>query len=107
VSVWTAARTRAATEEVLSAAGVPCAGVAEIDEVVASPQLRAREMFVEVPHALLGSLVLTGIPAKLDATPGTIRVPPPVAGADNDRIYGELLGLAPDEIAALRDSGAI
>jgi crotonobetainyl-CoA:carnitine CoA-transferase CaiB-like acyl-CoA transferase len=107
VTAWTATRTRAAIEEALAAAGVPCAAVAEMDEVVASPQLRAREMLVEVPHAAFGSLVLTGIPVKLDGTPGTIRVAPPVAGADNDRIYGEVLGLTPEAIEELRESGAI
>jgi len=75
--------------------------------VVASPQLRAREMFVEVDHDVLGTLVLTGIPVKLDGTPGTIRTAPPCAGQDTDRILRQVLGLDDDAITALRDAGAI
>jgi crotonobetainyl-CoA:carnitine CoA-transferase CaiB-like acyl-CoA transferase len=107
VAAWTVSRTRADIEEALSAAGVPCSAVATMDEVVASDQLRAREMFVEVEHAAFGILALTGIPVKLGMTPGTIRAAPPMAGADNDRVYGALLGLTPEQIAALRASGAI
>ena len=107
VAAWTAARTRGEIEEALAAAGVPCGGVADIDEVVASPQLEAREMFVEVAHSILGRTVLTGIPVKLDGTPGTIRTAPPVAGEDNARVYGNLLGLDADALARLSASGAI
>ncbi|MDP1601636.1 MAG: CoA transferase [Legionella sp.] len=91
----------------MAAEGVPCAGVADIEDVVASPQLRARDMFVEVAHAALGRAVVTGIPVKLDGTPGTIRTAPPVAGQDTDRVSREMLGLDPARIAALRASGAI
>jgi crotonobetainyl-CoA:carnitine CoA-transferase CaiB-like acyl-CoA transferase len=107
IAAWTATRTRAEIEGVLAAAGVPCSAVAGIDEVVASPQLRARHMFVEVAHATLGHAVLTGIPVKLDGTPGTIRRGPPVAGEDNAAVYGELLGLDADALADLAASGAI
>jgi crotonobetainyl-CoA:carnitine CoA-transferase CaiB-like acyl-CoA transferase len=107
VAAWTATRTRGEIEEALAAAGVPCGSVASIDEVVASPQLRARDMFVEVAHSILGRAVLTGIPVKLDATPGTIRTGPPAAGEDNARVYGELLGLDADALARLSASGAI
>ncbi len=107
VAAWTGSRTRAEIETTLATAGVPCSGVAGIEEVVASPQLQARDMFVEVAHATLGHAVLTGLPVKLDGTPGSIRTAPPVAGQDTDRIYRDVLGLDPAKIAELRASGAI
>ena len=107
VGAWTGARTEDEIEAILADAGVPCAAVADMERVVASPQLRAREMFVEVDHEVLGSLVLTGIPVKLDGTPGTIRSAPPRAGQDTDRILRQVLGLDDDAITALRDAGAI
>ena len=54
-----------------------------------------------------GPLVVSGLPVKLSATPGSVRKVPPMVGEDNDRIYGELLGFTPTEIAELRASGAI
>lgn len=107
VGAWTATRTRAQIELVLAGVGVPCAAVAGVDEVTSSPQLIAREMFVEVAHALLGATMLTGIPIKLDGTPGTIRKAPPVAGEDTDRVYREILGLDAATLDALRADGAI
>ena len=107
VAAWTGDRTEAEIEAVMGAAGVPCAAVADMERVVASPQLRAREMLVEVDHPAIGATVLTGIPVKLDGTPGTIRSAPPLAGQDTDRVLREVLGLDGAAIAALRAAGAI
>jgi crotonobetainyl-CoA:carnitine CoA-transferase CaiB-like acyl-CoA transferase len=104
---WTSRRTRAEIEAALADAGVPGSRVAAIDEVVTSAQLHAREMFVDVAHAVLGSVVVTGTPVKLDATPATIRKAPPVAGEDTDRVYRDVLALDPERIRALREAGAI
>lgn len=107
VAAWTAPRPRLEIEEILAAAGIPCAGVADMAEVVGSPQLRAREMFVEVAGTPIGTAVLTGNPVKLDASPATIRTPPQRVGADTDRVLREVAGLGPASIEALRASGAI
>ncbi len=107
VVAWTSARSSDEVEAVMASAGVPCATVASIADVVASPQLRAREMFVEVAGTPVGTAVLIGIPVKLDATPGTIRRPPPRAGADTDRILQEVVGLRTAEIEQLRAARAI
>ncbi len=102
VAAWTRAHTRGEIEGILAAAGVPCGGVAPIEEVVASEQLRARDMFVEVAHPVVGRAVLTGMPVKLDGTPGTIRTSPRSPGEDNARVYGDLLGLDADALATWR-----
>ena len=107
VSAWTMTRNVTQISETLTAAGVPVGHVAEIADVVASPQIKAREMLVEVDHPVLGPLTVPGLPIKLSVTPGSIRKAPPTVGEDNDRIYGELLGFSPAEIAQLRASGAV
>ncbi len=107
ISAWTECHTVAEISEALTAAGVPFGHVAEIGDVVTSPQIKAREMLVEIEHPLLGPLVVPGLPIKLSATPGSVRKAPPMVGEDNDRIYGELLGFTPAEIAELRASGAV
>ena len=106
VSTWTSVRSVADVSEVLAGAGVPFGPVAEIADVAASPQIAAREMLVEIEHPTLGQLVVTGLPVKLSATPGSVRKAPPMVGEDNDHVYGDLLGYSPTEIAELRASGA-
>ena len=107
VSAWTEERSVSEVSATLAAAGIPFGPVASVADAVASSQVAAREMLVEVEHPTLGPLVVGGLPVKLGATPGSVRKAPPTAGEDNDRIYGELLGFSPTEIAGLRASGAI
>ena len=107
VSAWSTAHTVAEISDALTAAGVPFGPVAEIPEVMASPQIKAREMLVAIEHDRLGPLVLPGIPVKLSVTPGSVRKAPPVVGEDNDRVYRDLLGLSAARVAELRAEGAI
>lgn len=107
VAAWAATRTSAEIGAALSAVGVPNARVRSIPEVVTSPQLKARDMIVEVEHPRLGTLKLPGTPIKMEKSPPSIRKAPPLVGEDNDEIYGRVLGLNEAEIRSLRDDGAI
>jgi len=107
VSAWTEARSVGEVSEALAGAGIPFGPVAEIADVVASPQIAARDMLVEIEHPILGPLMVSGLPVKLSATPGSVRKAPPMAGEDNDHVYRDVLGYGSAEIAELRASGAI
>jgi crotonobetainyl-CoA:carnitine CoA-transferase CaiB-like acyl-CoA transferase len=93
---WAAADLDAA----LAAAGVPAGVVNDYRAVFDDPQVRAREMQVSLPHPVTGSVSLIGSPLRLSATPIVLHTAPPALGADNEAVYGDLLGLSPDEIAA-------
>lgn len=107
VAQWTRPRTCPEIAAALTEAGVPFGKVADLDEVLASPQLAARDMIVDVEHPTLGPLTLPGIPIKLSASPGSIRKAPPTVGEDNETVYRDLLGLSADRLARLRADGAI
>jgi crotonobetainyl-CoA:carnitine CoA-transferase CaiB-like acyl-CoA transferase len=107
VSAWTGAGTVAQASEALADAGIPFGPVASVGDAVASPQIEARQMLVEIEHPTLGPLVVAGLPVKLSATPGSVRKAPPTVGEDNDQIYRAVLGFSPAEIAELRASGVI
>ena len=87
--------------ERINAAGVPCGPVLDVAEVFADPQVQARRMRVDLPHPEVGTFSTTGLPVKLSATPGAITRPPPLHGEHTDQVLAEV-GLAPDEVAALR-----
>lgn len=91
----------------LEAAGVPCAPINTIDKIVNDPQIKAREMIVEVDHPVAGPLHMPGVPIKLSATPGSVDAPAPLLGQHTDELLKELLGLSDAEIAALREKNAI
>jgi crotonobetainyl-CoA:carnitine CoA-transferase CaiB-like acyl-CoA transferase len=84
---------------------VPCAPVNTVREALADPQARARDMIVEVEHPVWGRLEQTGSPflAGADRT----HTPAPTLGQDTDAILTDLLDYGPDEVAVLREAGAV
>jgi len=100
------ARPAAAWLEALGAAGVPCGPIATVDEIVRDPQVRAREMLVEIDHPSAGRIAVPGLPIKCSGTPGSIRRPPPRLGEHTMEVLTEL-GVPADEIPRLRRLGAI
>ena len=90
----------------LNARGVPCGPINSVAEACADPQVRARDMLVELPHPRLGVFKTTGLPVKLSETPGGIRAIPPELGADTDAVLASA-GYNADDIAALRRLGVV
>ena len=92
--------------EALEAAKVPCGPINDLADVFADPQVRAREMTVEMPHPLAGKVRVVASPLKLSATPVRYDRAPPLLGADTEPVLAEF-GLDADAITALRRAGAI
>ena len=88
-------------------ASIPCGPVNNMQSLFADPQVRHREMVVEVPHETIGTLRLSGVPIKYSETPANIRLPPPLLGQHTDEILGDVLGYSREEVEALRRQGAI
>jgi crotonobetainyl-CoA:carnitine CoA-transferase CaiB-like acyl-CoA transferase len=93
-------------EEILNDNGIPCGPIYTMAQSLEHPQVRHREMVVELPHPTLGSARLLGLPVKLSDTPLHIRRHPPLFAEHTDEILREL-GLADDELADLRERGVI
>lgn len=92
--------------ERLSAAGVPCAPIQYLGEVVADPQVRAREMIVQVEHSAAGPVKLVAPPWALGS--GYRRLePPPLLGQHTDHVLRGTLGCGEQELAELRREGVI
>ncbi len=102
-----AARTRRAWVEILRGAGVPCGSVRDVAELLADPQIEARNMIETVDHLTAGALRVLGVPIKLSRSPGAVRTAPPALGQHSDRILEHDCGLSPDDIVRLRASGAL
>ena len=100
-------RSRQTWIEDLTAAGVPCGDVRNIAQVLADPQLAAREMVTELEHIVAGKIRVLGIPTKLSETPGTVKNPPPALGEHTDKVLEELLDINQAERSRLRQLGAI
>ncbi len=76
-------------------------------DLVADPQVKERDMIVEVTHPEAGPHRIVNCPIKLSRTPSLVDKAGPVLGADTDALLSELLSFSKEEIKALRKSGVI
>ena len=100
-------RTYEEWETLLLAHGIPIGAINNLAQVVAHPQVAARQALVEMDHPRAGKVRMAGAPVRLSETPGSVRTPAPMLGEHTDAVLQELLGLGAEEIAALRGAGAI
>jgi crotonobetainyl-CoA:carnitine CoA-transferase CaiB-like acyl-CoA transferase len=103
-----AARGAADWERILNKNGVPSGRVMSVPDILEHPQVKERELIKRVPDA-------PGVDRPLSVTRGGFRLAsgdprpesaPPVLGADNASVFGEL-GVDADELAALHRDGVI
>jgi formyl-CoA transferase len=106
ISEWTLQHDKRTVMKLFGEAGVPASAVFDTMELSADPALRERGTFVTVDHPVRGEFLLPGFMVKMSASHVPVT-PAPLLGADNDLIYGDLLGLGEDELARLRDQGSI
>ena len=104
-----AARTTSEWVDGLAAIGVPCGPVNDIAQVFDDPQIRARQMRIELPHhqAASGQVALLGNPIKMSATPPVYRDAPPTLGQHTDEVLRELLSLDDAALRQLREDAVI
>ncbi len=100
-------KTVASWVEEMEAIGVPCGPVNTVDQVVRDPQVKAREMLVEVMDAEAGPIRMAGLPIKLSVTPGGVQGRAPRLGEHTDAVLTEWLHMAPDAVARLREEGVL
>ena len=105
-NAWVAARTVADCLTAFDAIEVPAAKVQSIDEVLADPQIIARNMVIEQDHPVLGKIRLPNLPFNFSGCDTTTTVPAPLMGQHNHSIASEL-GYSADDIAALLSDGVL
>jgi formyl-CoA transferase len=93
--------------EALDAARVPCGPINDIAHALADPQVAARGMRIDLPHALAGTVPLVANPIKLSETPATYERAPPLLGEHTDEVLRDRLQMSAAEIAQLRAAGVV
>ena len=91
----------------LENAQVPCAPINDIEQVFADPQVLARGMKGELPHALSGTVPFIAKPIHFSESPVTYDRAPPLLGEHTREVLEEVLGIGAAEIDALKSSGAL
>ncbi len=108
VAEWALQHTAKEIDDVLNAAGVICGPIYTIADIFDDPQFQARDMLLRHEDPEFGEYIGPGIVPKLSRTPGAVRWSATwKEGSHNQEIYGGLLGLSDDDIAALREEGVL
>ncbi|MFC1954185.1 CaiB/BaiF CoA transferase family protein, partial [Chloroflexota bacterium] len=91
ISDWMINRTREEIYHQGQALGCPIAPVMTAEDIVNSPQLNARQFFVEAPHSVAGRLKYPAAPYLFSATPSKIEQTAPLLGQHTQEIFSRLL----------------
>jgi CoA:oxalate CoA-transferase len=94
--------------KLMAAAGIPSAPINDVEAVMKDPQVLARNMIVEVPDDIAGTIKIAGNPIKMSSLPeSSTRGKVPEIGEHNLEIYGSLLALDAASLQKLQDEGVI
>ncbi|MGV8057841.1 MAG: CaiB/BaiF CoA transferase family protein [Smithellaceae bacterium] len=107
VTAWTSKFTTAEAEKMLHEANLAASPVLDLAQCVADPQLKSRDMIVEIDQTISGKIPVTGTVFKMSKTPGNPLKPADFLGEHNTAIYGELLGYSEEKIKELMDKKVI
>ena len=107
VGGWTRGWDKQALFELMIGNHVPCAPVRDLKEVVNDPHMHARGSLARIDHPELGVITVPRSALRFEDSALPELTPSGTLGAENDRIYGEWLGLSEQEIAGLREEGVI
>lgn len=91
----------------LDRAGVPVGFVNDIGQAFQDPQVRARNMLVEISNDDFGTLPIIASPLRFSRTPVDRYSPPPRLGEHSAEVLSELLDLDGAAIQELRERGAV
>jgi formyl-CoA transferase/CoA:oxalate CoA-transferase len=91
--------------EALQREGVPAAPIQSVDQVLSDPQVKHRQMVMELSHPALGRVPTLGTPIKMDAALGLEVAPAPRLGEHTEEVLMSLLAYPGERVERLRDEG--
>ncbi|MEW6187248.1 MAG: CoA transferase [Thermodesulfobacteriota bacterium] len=103
---WFLTKTMKEAAASLAEAGIPGTEINNIAQAAAEPHFRERELMVNVPDPIAGTIHVPGKFIKLSRSQ-TIVGSPAAIGQHNDEILGGLLNYSSEQIQALRAEGII
>ncbi len=107
VATWAGARTADEVEAACIEHGVPVATIYDAADILADPHMAARGDLVTVEDPVAGPVRQQAPYPRLDGRRPIAPSPAPSLGQHNDEVWGGLVGLSADEMAALRESNVI
>ncbi|RLA12456.1 MAG: formyl-CoA transferase [Gammaproteobacteria bacterium] len=103
---WTMTKTKYEVMDICNPLDIPVGPILSMKELAEEPSLRESGTIVDVEHPERGNYLTVGCPIKLsDSEVEVLRSP--LLGEHTDEILAEVLDYSAEEIAEIRESGAI
>ncbi|SPC17830.1 CaiB/BaiF CoA transferase family protein [Cupriavidus taiwanensis] len=93
--------------QALEAQGIPCGPINDYGQVLEDPQVRHRELQVDLVRDDGSVCPTVKSPLRLSATPVQYDAPPPRLGQHTEQVLETVLGLSAERIAQLREQGVV
>ena len=106
ISEWLKLRSTKEAVEDLSAHSIPCAPVNTTEQAANEPQLHEREIMMEVPDPVAGTMWVSGKSIKFSRTPMVVGSAPTV-GQHTREVLTELLGYSDEKAQSLVDEEVV
>ncbi len=103
---WLLGRTTKEALDHLTSYSVPCAPVNNVEQAAKDPHWSEREILVEVPDPIAGSIHVAGKMIKFSRTPMEVGSAPMV-GEHTEEVLRDILGYTEQRIQALQDQGVL
>ncbi|WBY64471.1 CaiB/BaiF CoA transferase family protein [Thermocaproicibacter melissae] len=108
IESWTTKHTVDEVVDLALSKGIPAGPIYDLKQIIEDEHIsKAREMFLDVDHPVIGKMKVNGNPIKLMDTMPDVQMPAPTLGQDNDYVYGEILKMSKQEIKDLSKNGVI
>jgi formyl-CoA transferase len=106
IEEWTMTKTKYEVMDICNPLDIPVGPILSMKEIAEEPSLRETGTIVEVDHPERGPYLSVGCPVKLSDNDVVVERSP-LLGEHSDEILSEVLGYSADEIASLKEAGAV
>jgi formyl-CoA transferase len=106
IEEWTKTKTKYEVMEICNPLDIPVGPILSMKELSEEPSLRETGTIVECDHPERGPYLSVGCPVKLSDNDVVVERSP-LLGEHSDEVLSEVLGYNADEIAALKEAGAV
>jgi crotonobetainyl-CoA:carnitine CoA-transferase CaiB-like acyl-CoA transferase len=107
IAGWFRGQTKAEAAQKLLAAGLPVGPVQNAQEIYECPHVEARQMLIDVPDPILGTVRLVGPPFKMSGNREPLTGAAPLLGEHTSEILQEMLGYSDQKVAELQAEGVL
>ena len=106
IEAWTMTKTKFEVMDICNPLDIPVGPILSMKEIAEEPSLRETGTIVEVDHPERGSYLSVGCPIKLSDSEVEVTRSP-LLGEHTDQVLADVLGYTAEEIAEIKESGAV